>query len=49
VVGALPPHPVLLTVLASEDEVELYLTFEQLPPGPVDVTGLRRLVPAARR
>ncbi len=47
VVGALPPHPVLLTVLASEDEVELYLMFEQPPPGPVDVTGLRRLVPAA--
>jgi hypothetical protein len=47
VVGALPPHPVLLTVLASEDEVELFLTFEQPPPGPVDVTGLRRLVPAA--
>jgi hypothetical protein len=47
VVGALPPHPVLLTVLASEDEVELYLTYEQPPPGPVDVTGLRRLVPPA--
>ncbi len=47
VVGALPPHPVVLTVLASEDEVELYLTFEQPPPGPVDVAGLRRLVPAA--
>ena len=46
VVGALPPHPVLLTVLASEDEVELYLTFEQPPPGPVDVTGLRHQVPA---
>lgn len=47
VVGALPPHPVVLTVLASDDEVELYLTFEQPPPGPVDVAGLRRLVPAA--
>ena len=46
VVGALPPHPVVLTVLASEDEVELYLTFEQPPPGPLDVAGLRRLVPA---
>ena len=46
VVGALPPHPVVLTVLASEDEVELYLTFERPPPSPVDVAGLRRLVPA---
>jgi hypothetical protein len=46
VVGALPPHPVVLTVLASEDEVELYLTFEQPPPRPVDVARLRRLVPA---
>lgn len=46
VVGALPPHPVVLTVLASEDEVELYLTFEQPPPSPVDVAGLSRLVPA---
>ncbi|MGP7998607.1 MAG: hypothetical protein ACLPKI_15015 [Streptosporangiaceae bacterium] len=46
VVGALPPHPVLLTVLATGDEVELYLTFERPPPGPVDVAGLRRLVPA---
>ena len=46
VVDALPPHPVVLTVLASEDEVELYLTFEHPPPGPVDVAGLRRLVPA---
>jgi len=47
VAGALPPHPVVLTVLASEDEVELYLTFEQPPLGPVDVAGLRRLVPAS--
>jgi hypothetical protein len=46
VVSALPPHPVVLTVLASDDEVELYLTFERPPPGPVDVAGLRRLVPA---
>ena len=46
VVGALPPHPVLLTVLATGDEVELYLTFERPPAGPVDVAGLRRLVTA---
>ena len=46
VVGALTPQPVLLTVLASEDEVELYLIFEQPPPGPVDVAGLWRRVPA---
>ena len=45
-VGALPPHPVVLTVLASDEEVELYLTFERPPPGPVDVAALRRLVPA---
>jgi hypothetical protein len=45
-VGALPPHPVVLTVLASDEEVELYLTFERPPASPVDVAGLRRLVPA---
>jgi hypothetical protein len=40
VLGALPPQPVMLTVLApsvlvnpgSADHVELYLTFSQLPP-----------------
>jgi hypothetical protein len=29
VLDALPPHPVTLTVLAAEDEAELYLTFGQ--------------------
>jgi hypothetical protein len=42
----MPRDPVVLTVLAAEDEVGLYLTFEPPPPGPVDVAGLRRLVPA---
>ena len=44
---ALPAHPVTLTVLASGDEVELYLTFQQ-PPQPVpDLAGLDRQVAAA--
>jgi hypothetical protein len=51
VLGALPPHQVVLTVLASGDDVELYLTFsEPFRPEPVpDVTGFGRDVPAAAR
>jgi hypothetical protein len=40
VLRALPPQPVLLTVLASGDEAEMYLTFERPPAG--DVAGLGR-------
>jgi len=31
VMNTLPPHPVTLTVLASGDEVELYVTFDRPP------------------
>jgi hypothetical protein len=44
---ALPPHPVTLTVLADEADVELFVTFDQRP-GPVpDLAALDRSVPAA--
>jgi hypothetical protein len=43
VVRALPPHPVTLTVLASDDDVELYLAFARAP----EVSGLSGSVPAA--
>jgi hypothetical protein len=47
VLRALPPHPVTLTVLADEADVELFVTFGQ-PPGSVpDLTGLSQAVPAA--
>ncbi len=49
VLGAIPPHPVLLTVLASADDVELYVTFDRAPGAAPDVTRLRRTVPAAAR
>jgi uncharacterized membrane protein (UPF0136 family) len=46
VLRALPPHPVTLTVLASEEDVELFVTFGQ-PPGAVpDLTPLSQAVPA---
>jgi hypothetical protein len=48
---ALPPQPVILTVLSAGDEVELYLTFRVTPadPGPVraSLAGLGQPVPAA--
>ncbi len=40
VLRALPPQPVVLTVLAAEEEVELYLTFTRPPAGGADVAGL---------
>jgi hypothetical protein len=51
VLGALPPHQVVLTVLAPGDDVELYLTFsEPFSPEPApDVAGFGRDVPAAAR
>ena len=45
VVSVLPPHPVMLTVLATQQDVELYLTFERRPLGRLDVTSLRRPLP----
>jgi len=47
VMKALPPHPVTLTVLASGDEVEVYVTFDRPPGATPDLTALRRKVPAA--
>ena len=47
VVRALPPHPVSLTVLASDDDVELYVVFARPPAGAPEVFGLSDLVPAA--
>ncbi|MEP7022277.1 MAG: hypothetical protein ABJB47_00355 [Actinomycetota bacterium] len=44
VIRALPPHPVSLTVLASDDEVELYVTFagppQARPESSADLSGL---------
>jgi hypothetical protein len=51
VLRALPPQPVILTVLSAGDEVELYLTFRLAQPdlGPVraGLAGLGHPVPAA--
>jgi hypothetical protein len=44
---ALPPHPVTLTVLASPDDVELYVTFARPPSGQPEVSGLSVSVPPA--
>ena len=50
VLRALPPQPVMLTVLGagsgSGDEAEMYLTFERPPDAKCDVTGLGGAVPA---
>jgi hypothetical protein len=45
----LPPHPVTLTVLADEEDVELFVTFGQRPGTFPDLTPLRLAVPAANR
>jgi hypothetical protein len=47
--SALPPHPVLLTVLAAGDDVELYVSFDRPPPAAPDLSALCRRVPAAAR
>jgi hypothetical protein len=49
VMRALPPHAVTLTVLASGDEVELYVTFDQPPHAGPDMTELTSGVSAAAR
>lgn len=46
-VSALPPQPVLLTVLASGADVELYVAFEQPPRTVLDLGRLGAQVPAA--
>jgi uncharacterized membrane protein (UPF0136 family) len=49
VLRALPPHPVTLTVLAGEADVELFVIFDR-PPGVLpDLAGLNQSVPAATR
>jgi len=47
VMSALPPQPVTLTVLASGDDVELYMTFDVPPLATVDMAELRLAVPAS--
>jgi hypothetical protein len=47
VLKALPPHQVVLTVLASGDDVELYLTFSAPLPAPPDLTRSGRHLPAS--
>jgi hypothetical protein len=49
VLGALPPHQVMLTVLASGGEVELYLTFSAPLRVTPDLTAFGTKVPAAAR
>jgi signal transduction histidine kinase len=49
VMAALPAHPVTLTVLASDDDVELYVTFARPPLHTLDVAELQLTVPATAR
>jgi hypothetical protein len=49
VLSALPPHPVTLTIIASGEDVELYVIFARPPVGVPDLAGLRRQVPATAR
>lgn len=49
VLGALSPHQVMLTVLASGDDVELYMTFSRPLRAPLDLARFGRDVPAAAR
>jgi hypothetical protein len=49
VISPLPPHQVMLTVLASGDDVELYLAFSATLRSPPDLTRLALDVPASAR
>ncbi|MGH3189253.1 MAG: hypothetical protein ACRDPY_19085 [Streptosporangiaceae bacterium] len=49
VLGGLPPHQVMLSVLACGDDSELYLTFSEPLRVAPDVAGFGRDVPAAAR
>lgn len=49
VLSALPPDQAVLTVLAAEDDVELYLTFDGPLRSAPGLTRLGRAVPAAAR
>jgi hypothetical protein len=46
VLGVLPPQRAILTILGSEDSVELFLTFDRPPSGGCDVSVLGRAVRA---
>ncbi len=48
VMSALPPHPVTLTVLEADEEVELYVTFDGPLRASLDMAELRRKVPATQ-
>jgi uncharacterized membrane protein (UPF0136 family) len=47
VLRALPPQPVTLTVLAAEEEVELFMTFDRAPAAVAGLGRLGQSVPAA--
>jgi uncharacterized membrane protein (UPF0136 family) len=47
VLRALPPQPVTLTVLAAEEEVELFMTFDHAPAAVAGLGRLGQSVPAA--
>ena len=47
--GALPPHQAVLTVLAAGDDVELYLTFSAPLRATPDLARFGSDVPAAAR
>jgi uncharacterized membrane protein (UPF0136 family) len=47
VLRALPPQPVTLTVLAGEEEVELFMTFDHAPAAMAGLGRLGQSVPAA--
>jgi hypothetical protein len=49
VLGALPPHQAVLTVLAAGDDIELYLIFSEPPRSAPDLTRVGRDLPAAAR
>jgi hypothetical protein len=49
VIGVLPPHQVMLTLLASGDDVELYLTFSAPLRAVPDLTPFGRHLPASAR
>jgi uncharacterized membrane protein (UPF0136 family) len=49
VLRALPPHPVTLTVLVDEEDVELFVTFDQPPDTVPDLAALNQSVPAVTR
>ncbi len=49
IMAVLPRHPVVLTVLGSGSETELYVTFDRPPRATPDVAALGRNVPALAR